>query len=72
MRNIKDPTMIEAYACLQVVVFVEEMGFRDVEVEGDSLTYRWTKKGLLKEKGIGDSPRLSPEKLRPFGLILMN
>ncbi|MBA0573591.1 hypothetical protein Golob_000859 [Gossypium lobatum] len=33
MRNIKDLTTIEAYASLQVVVFVEEMGFRDVEID---------------------------------------
>ncbi|MBA0667210.1 hypothetical protein Goklo_000327 [Gossypium klotzschianum] len=33
-----DPTTTEAKACLHAVIFGEEMGFRDLVVEGDALT----------------------------------
>ncbi|KAK5825506.1 hypothetical protein PVK06_020347 [Gossypium arboreum] len=36
-ENILDPTMAEVRACLNMVSFVEELGFRDVCVEGDAL-----------------------------------
>ncbi|MBA0849238.1 hypothetical protein Goshw_013329 [Gossypium schwendimanii] len=36
--NIRDPTTAAVVACLQAVTFIEEMGFRDIMVEGDSLT----------------------------------
>ena len=34
VKNVRDPTTAKAYACLQRVVFVEEMGFGEVIVEG--------------------------------------
>ncbi|MBA0875190.1 hypothetical protein Goshw_027687 [Gossypium schwendimanii] len=33
-----DPSTTEAKACLHAVIFGEEMGFRDLVVEGDCLT----------------------------------
>lgn len=33
-----DPTTAEAKAYLQAIIFEEEMGFRDLVVEGDGLT----------------------------------
>ncbi|KAG8491235.1 hypothetical protein CXB51_014390 [Gossypium anomalum] len=38
IENVQDPTMVEAHACLQAVIFVKEMGFGDICVEGDALT----------------------------------
>ncbi|KAK5836463.1 hypothetical protein PVK06_012253 [Gossypium arboreum] len=38
VKNVRDPTTAKAYACLQGVVFAEEMGFGEVIVEGDSMT----------------------------------
>ncbi|MBA0878972.1 hypothetical protein Goshw_029258, partial [Gossypium schwendimanii] len=32
-----DSTIAEAKACLQAVIFGEEMGFRDLVIEGDAL-----------------------------------
>ncbi|MBA0817839.1 hypothetical protein Gohar_022234, partial [Gossypium harknessii] len=32
-----DSTTVEVKACLQAVIFGEEMGFRDLVVEGDTL-----------------------------------
>ncbi|TYH80252.1 hypothetical protein ES332_D03G120200v1 [Gossypium tomentosum] len=37
-KNIADPVMAEARACLQAVILAEEMGFQDVCFEGDALT----------------------------------
>ncbi|MBA0573546.1 hypothetical protein Golob_000816, partial [Gossypium lobatum] len=36
-QNVQDSTTIEAWACLQVVTFAEELGFQDICVEGDTL-----------------------------------
>ncbi|MBA0553801.1 hypothetical protein Golob_012950 [Gossypium lobatum] len=38
VKNVRDLTTVEAYACLKGVVFLEEMGFGEVIVEGDSIT----------------------------------
>lgn len=38
MRNVRDPTTAEAYACLHGVTFAEDLGFEDAIIEGDSLT----------------------------------
>ncbi|MBA0731630.1 hypothetical protein Golax_004524 [Gossypium laxum] len=35
--NISTPEMAEAWACLHVVTFGEELGFREICVEGDTL-----------------------------------
>lgn len=37
-KNIQDPVMAEARACLQAVTLAEDMGFLDVCIEGDALT----------------------------------
>ncbi|MBA0735132.1 hypothetical protein Gogos_019007 [Gossypium gossypioides] len=37
VKNVRDPTTAEACACLQGVVFAEEMGFDELIVEGDSM-----------------------------------
>lgn len=37
-RNIVDPTITEARACLQAVTMAEDLGFQEVEVKGDALT----------------------------------
>ncbi|KAK5777635.1 uncharacterized protein LOC108481412 [Gossypium arboreum] len=37
-RNIVDPTIAEARACLQAATMAENLGFQEVEVEGDALT----------------------------------
>lgn len=37
LQNINDPTTVEVFACLQAIFFTEEMGFRDVDIEGDLL-----------------------------------
>ncbi|MBA0780198.1 hypothetical protein Gotri_004332, partial [Gossypium trilobum] len=37
-KNIPDPVMAEAKACLQAVTLAEDMGFLDVCIEGDALT----------------------------------
>ncbi|MBA0716186.1 hypothetical protein Golax_015038, partial [Gossypium laxum] len=44
VKNVRDPTITEAYAYLQGVVFANEMGFGEVLVEGDSMTKNWRKK----------------------------
>ncbi|KAH1057935.1 hypothetical protein J1N35_036000 [Gossypium stocksii] len=36
--NVLDSTTAEARACLQAITMAEEMGFRDICVEGDALT----------------------------------
>ncbi|KAG8473535.1 hypothetical protein CXB51_035829 [Gossypium anomalum] len=36
--NMADPTTAEARACLQAVNMAEELGFQEVDVEGDALT----------------------------------
>ncbi|KAA3481719.1 reverse transcriptase [Gossypium australe] len=38
LGRIKDPTTTEVKACLQAVIFGEEMGFRDLVVQVDALT----------------------------------
>ncbi|MBA0577699.1 hypothetical protein Golob_025226 [Gossypium lobatum] len=38
INNIQDPVTAEAHACLQVVIYAEEMGFNNICVEGDALT----------------------------------
>ncbi|KAK5812692.1 hypothetical protein PVK06_028130 [Gossypium arboreum] len=38
VENARDPTTVEARACLQAVTFGEEMGFSNVVVEGNALT----------------------------------
>ncbi|MBA0817420.1 hypothetical protein Gohar_021929 [Gossypium harknessii] len=38
VENVRDPTMVEAWACLQAVTFAEDLGFREVCMEGDALT----------------------------------
>ncbi|PPR85678.1 hypothetical protein GOBAR_AA35011 [Gossypium barbadense] len=48
--NIRDPTTVEAVACLQAITFTEGMGFGDIVVEGDSLTV--IKKNLTIRKMI--------------------
>ncbi|MFQ6654619.1 hypothetical protein Gotur_025528 [Gossypium turneri] len=35
---VRDTTIAEARACVQALVFVEELGFRKIVVEGDTLT----------------------------------
>ncbi|KAA3467018.1 reverse transcriptase [Gossypium australe] len=35
---VKDTTIVEARACIQALIFVEELGFQRIMVEGDSLT----------------------------------
>ncbi|MBA0677924.1 hypothetical protein Goari_019300 [Gossypium aridum] len=37
VKNVRDLTTADAYACLQGVVFAEEMGFDEVIVEVDSM-----------------------------------
>ncbi|MBA0692345.1 hypothetical protein Goari_009916, partial [Gossypium aridum] len=36
--NVSDPTTAEAIACLRVVNFAEDLGFREVGIEGDAFT----------------------------------
>lgn len=36
-KNILNSTMAEARACLQAVIFTEELGFREACVEGDAM-----------------------------------
>ncbi|KAH1031381.1 hypothetical protein J1N35_043555 [Gossypium stocksii] len=38
VENVRDPTMVEAWACLQAVTFAEDLGFREVRMEGATLT----------------------------------
>ncbi|KAA3453681.1 reverse transcriptase [Gossypium australe] len=39
-ENIADPTTTEARACLLVVTMAEEIGFHEIQVEGDALTFK--------------------------------
>ncbi|MBA0746321.1 hypothetical protein Gogos_008854 [Gossypium gossypioides] len=45
--NVSDPTTAEAIACVRAVNFAEDLGFREVGIEGDALTVvkkiRWRK-----------------------------
>ncbi|MBA0853460.1 hypothetical protein Goshw_017917 [Gossypium schwendimanii] len=36
-EHVLNSTMVEAQACLQAVIFTEELGFKKVFVEGDAL-----------------------------------
>lgn len=37
IKNVRDSTTTEAYACLHGIIFANELGFNDIVVEGDSL-----------------------------------
>ncbi|KAH1122024.1 hypothetical protein J1N35_005184 [Gossypium stocksii] len=37
-NSVQDPVLVEAYACLRAVIYVEELGFDNICVEGDALT----------------------------------
>ncbi|KAA3477503.1 reverse transcriptase [Gossypium australe] len=52
IRNVRDPTTAEAYACLHGVIFAEDLGFEDVIIKGDSL--KIVKKLQKKEKKMTD------------------
>lgn len=47
-----DPITAEAKACLEVIIFGEEMGFLDLVVEGDALTIIKKIKYDLKDKSV--------------------
>ncbi|KAK5845007.1 hypothetical protein PVK06_001158 [Gossypium arboreum] len=50
-----DLTTAESKACLQAVIFAEEMGFRDMAVEGDTLTViKKLKSDLVDRSVIGN------------------
>lgn len=40
VENARDPTTVEARACLKAVTFGEEMGFSNVVVEGNAISGR--------------------------------
>ncbi|MBA0867631.1 hypothetical protein Goshw_002150, partial [Gossypium schwendimanii] len=37
-ENTEDPTIAEAWVCLKAAIFAEDLGFREVSLEGDALT----------------------------------
>ncbi|MBA0868930.1 hypothetical protein Goshw_020657, partial [Gossypium schwendimanii] len=59
---IADATTAEAKACLQAVMVAEELSFRNLTVEGDSLTDQrvWIEKATHKVEMIAEKDRRPP------------
>ncbi|MBA0794300.1 hypothetical protein Gohar_018646 [Gossypium harknessii] len=56
--KLSDPTTTEAKACLQALIFAEDLRFREVSVESDALTVN-SKRSGVQTGGLGTTVQLA-------------